>query len=124
MSEFLTDAERQFLPNVIRALAGAEAIGLPALICLLEIAYSDSVSVTEIVDRTGMPQQSVSRYVSVLMGRYQSEFASSSFEPLIEQRINRTDPRKRSLHLTNAGAELARGILGQLTLQENQLVSR
>lgn len=95
-----------FLRRLSAALAAAEHLGLPALICLLEIALDEGLSASELAERTGAPQQSVSRYVSMLLGRYQSPNMIEAIEPLIEQRINLVDPRKRSLYITETGSGL------------------
>jgi DNA-binding MarR family transcriptional regulator len=98
------------LRQLSSGLSAAEHIGLPSLICLLQIALDEGVSVSDLAERVRAPQQSVSRYVSILLGRYQNSVSPAPIEPLIEQRINSADPRKRSLHLTRAGAELVAGL--------------
>lgn len=102
--------EDRRLKHLIEVLRGTEHLGLPALICLLTIGLEDGLSVTELAERTGAPQQSVSRYVAMLLGRYQSE-ALTTFEPLIDQRISLNDPRKRALHLTREGRHLVEELL-------------
>lgn len=110
MGETLTADELHELNRLAAALQAAESIGLPALICLLTVALNEGLSVSQLAEQTRTPQQSVSRYVAVLLGRYQMD-AGSNFEPLIEQRISQSDPRKRSLYLTEAGAELIKQLV-------------
>jgi DNA-binding MarR family transcriptional regulator len=103
--------ERQFLGRLQSQLAAVESLGLPSLISLLAIARNEGLSVTDLAEETGLPQQSVSRYVSMLLGRYQLEAMSDSPIALIEQRINPADPRKRALFLTDSGRETIMGVL-------------
>jgi DNA-binding MarR family transcriptional regulator len=95
-SEYLT-AMREALRSV------QEALGLPQLVCLLTIALEPGLSVNELAERTGYPQQSASRYAALLLGRYENPVGQNISSPLIEQTINPSDPRKRSLHLTRSG---------------------
>jgi DNA-binding MarR family transcriptional regulator len=113
--ETLSDIDPLALKQLRDALMRAETLGLPAVICLITIALKEGISVSELADQTGAPQQSASRYVSQLMGRYQTEFSSTPFEPLVEQRISAADPRKRSLYLTQCGATLVRELIAART---------
>lgn len=107
----LNDQDIKALRQLRSGLAAVEGLGLPALICLIAIALQEGISVTELSEQTGAPQQSTSRYVSQLLGRYQTDFAPKPFEPLVEQRISAADPRKRSLYLTDLGASLVRALV-------------
>lgn len=80
-----------------------EALGLPHLICILAIAAHPGLSVNELAKITGYPQQSVSRYTALLLGRYDNPTGPSLGKPLIEQSINSADPRRRAFHLTSPG---------------------
>jgi len=74
------------------------------VVALLTLAIEPGLSVNELADRTKTTQQSTSRYVSILMGRYDTDlFTSTSMQPLVAQEINAEDPRKRALFLTEAG---------------------
>jgi DNA-binding MarR family transcriptional regulator len=93
------------LPQVdeIRAVLCAvhSELSLQHVIALLTVALTPGLSVTELAERMGVPQQSASRYVALLSGRYELEGAEVT--PLLDQAISRTDPRKRALFLTEAG---------------------
>ncbi len=80
---------------------------LPLLQTLLAIARSPGMSVNELADRMGSPQQSASRYVAILSGRYQSPASASTWlsKPLLRFAIPEDDPRRRALFLTDLGAE-------------------
>jgi DNA-binding MarR family transcriptional regulator len=89
-------------------------IGLPQLLALLAIAGEPGLSVNELADRLGMPQQTASRHVAVLAGRYQGMFGAmasedagrSKLEPLITQEISQSDPRRRALIISTQGRVL------------------
>lgn len=104
-------AEARFLGHLQSQLSAVEALGLPPLICLLAIAQDEGLSVTELSERTGSPQQSVSRYVSMLLARYQLDVTTTPPPALIEQRINPADPRKRALYLSDGGRDVIRALL-------------
>lgn len=106
-----SEADLQFLCSLQAQLSAVENLGLPPLICLLTIAREEGLSVTELAEKTASPQQSVSRYVSLLLGRYQVETMPSPPAALVEQRINPVDPRKRALFLTDDGREVISGLV-------------
>jgi DNA-binding MarR family transcriptional regulator len=89
-------------------------IGLPQLLALLTIASEPGLSVNELADRLRMPQQTASRHVAVLAGRYQGMFGAmasedagrSKLEPLITQEISQSDPRRRALIISTQGRAL------------------
>jgi DNA-binding MarR family transcriptional regulator len=87
-------------------------LSLPQFVALMTIGLEPGLSVNELAEKLNIPQQSASRYIAVLTGRYQSELASGIVEPLIVQQINELDPRKRALHLTPSGTELLASLLG------------
>ena len=97
-------------------LSAAEGLSLANLVCLIAIGLEPGISVNELAERTGYPQQSVSRYVGTLLGRYQEDDQEHSFFPLIEQSINKDDPRKRALQTTLEGE----GILRRLVCTKKQ----
>jgi len=86
------------------------ALSLAQLIALVTIAMEPGLSVNDLAERLKIPQQSASRYVAALAGRYQSVLAESSLDPLVVQTINESDPRKRALFLTPTGRQLMSAI--------------
>jgi len=96
---------KQKLERLRFALAPVQTrLSLPMVVALLTLAIEPGLSVNELADRTKTTQQSTSRYVSILMGRYDTDlFTSTSMQPLVAQEINAEDPRKRALFLTEAG---------------------
>lgn len=91
------------------------ALSLAQLVALVTIAMEPGLSVNDLAERLKIPQQSASRYVAALAGRYQSVLAESSLAPLIVQTINEGDPRKRALFLTPAGRQLMSVISSTVT---------
>ena len=83
------------------------------LVCLFTIAAEPGLSVKDLADRTGTPQASASRYVSVLLGRYQG-LEESPLTPLILQKISEKDPRRRALFINDHGREIVGAIFGTL----------
>lgn len=96
------------------ALASVQdQLSLPQLVGLLTIAMEPGLSVKELADRMNLPQASTSRYISVLLGRYQGPSGSPT-APLISQEVSTDDPRSRALFLNEHGCELLQDILRQL----------
>ena len=81
-------------------------LSLPQLVCLLTIASSPGLSVNELAEQAGLPQQTASRHVSVLMGRYEAIAGVAPSEAMIRQGISDEDPRRRSLFLTPFGQDV------------------
>jgi len=104
----LSADEEVRLSQLKASLSAVEGLALPHLVCLIAIALEPGISVNELAERTGYPQQSVSRYVGVLLGRYQDDEGGHAFFPLIEQLINKDDPRKRALQTTSEGEATVR----------------
>ncbi|MCX4194118.1 MarR family winged helix-turn-helix transcriptional regulator [Methylobacterium oryzae] len=105
------DAQR--LRDLRDAIAAAgDELSLPQLLALLTIAAEPNLSVNDLAERMGVPQQSASRFVAVLLGRYQSASGAGPKEPLIDQGVSLTDPRKRALTLTPAGQDLVTRMTG------------
>ena len=103
----------------VRAIAAAlkplqADISLPQLLALLVVALHPGLSVNELGERMGTSQQSASRYVSILMGRYtQPPGVNLDFSkrPLLTQSISAEDPRKRALYLTKFGEAMLSKLL-------------
>lgn len=85
-----------------------DAISLPQLVALMCIGEQPGLSVNDLADLMHVPQQTASRYASVLMGRYDSPTtpATSQTKPLVAQGLSEHDPRSRALYLTAAGRDL------------------
>jgi DNA-binding MarR family transcriptional regulator len=96
-----------------------DELSLPMLTALLSIALEPGISVNDLADRIGVPQQSASRYVALLLGRYQTPTGSSVKAPLIYQEINTEEPRKRALHLLPKGRALVESLIATLAFGEN-----
>ena len=90
-----------------------EQISLAQLVSLLTIAAEPGLSVQGLADRIGAPQASTSRYVSVLLARYQGP-GEKPPKPFIKQEVSTDDPRRRALFLNDYGKELVLAILGAL----------
>jgi DNA-binding MarR family transcriptional regulator len=97
------------LSDALRALPSG--LALQHLVALLEVGRQTGLSVNDLADILAIPQQTASRYVAVLSGRYDNVDALSQFSPLIEQRINERDPRRRALFLTDEGREVLNTLL-------------
>ena len=98
-----------------------DQLGLSRLVCLLTIAAEPGLSVTELADRISAPQASTSRYVSLLLGRYQEEKGKIP-TPLISQEVSKERPRQRALFLSHRGSALVASIL--YTLNDSQVSNR
>jgi DNA-binding MarR family transcriptional regulator len=121
MSEaWLSEREHADLMRLRSVLVDVHAMGLPPLVCLLTIAVEPGLSINDLAERTGVPQQSVSRHVAALLGRYQTDLLAN-FDPLVEQHINAEDPRKRALHLTPAGREIVARLLASRDYKEREI---
>ncbi len=88
-----------------------EQLSLAHLVSLLTIATEPGLSVKGLADRMGAPQATASRYVSVLLGRYQGPGEKPPM-PFITQEVSIDDPRRRALFLNDHGKELVLAILG------------
>lgn len=82
-------------------------LGLPALVVLLCVASKPGLSVNDLAAELGIPQQSASRAVAQLAGRYHTDGDRPPVE-YVEQRVKRDDPRSRALFPTDAGREFVR----------------
>lgn len=91
-------------------------LSIPLLRTLIAVSLNPHLSVTELSETIGVPQQTASRYVAVLQGRYQTSDGTSSFAraPLIAHRASSTDLRRYELVLTPRGVARLNAILGQV----------
>ena len=88
-----------------------DELSLAQLIALFSIAAEPGLSVNDLSERIGAPQQSASRFVAVLLGRYSTPSTSPERKPLIDQMVKQDDPRSRALFLTERGRDIVNGIL-------------
>jgi DNA-binding MarR family transcriptional regulator len=120
--------EQAHLAALVRALEPLQSqMGLPQLLALCRIAVDPGLSVNDLAERLNCPQQSASRYVSALLGRYERLDAGSGetdvgtkFEPLIMQEISQNDPRKRALFVSEQGYDVLKNVLLQMSLGARQ----
>jgi DNA-binding MarR family transcriptional regulator len=83
-------------------------LSLPLLMTLVAVAREPGLSVNELAERVQVPQQTASRYVGILQGRYQMPAGSeNSFaaDPLLSLQVSGNDPRRRALFLTRRGKQ-------------------
>ena|SRR5947207_1560834 len=96
--------ERLRLEALRQALGELQSdLSLVQVVTLLSVALDPGLSVNDLADRLGVPQQTASRHVAVLLGRYQSILNDAPAEPLLKQEVNAQDPRKRALFLNEKG---------------------
>lgn len=106
--------------KLIRALRDGliplgERINLTQLLALITVAAEPGLSVNELADRLGLPQQTASRHVSILLGRYASINEGERGPPLLTQAVNENDSRSRALFLTDDGARLVSELVSNIT---------
>jgi DNA-binding MarR family transcriptional regulator len=92
-------------------LALHKQMSLSQLVALLTIHSYPGLSVNDLADALDVPQQSASRHVAFLTGRYQLEPADQPPEAFVMQQINHNDPRSRALYLTDEGLSLVNKFL-------------
>ena len=99
-----------------RALMDVQGtLSLAQLVALMTIAIEPGLSVNELAEQLKIPQQTASRHVAVLTGRYQSDLADAPLDAMIVQQINESDPRKRALYLTPEGQTFIASLTGAST---------
>lgn len=93
--------------GVAMLLEAIEAdLGLSITRSLLIIALTPGLSINDLAEQLRVPQQTASRYVAILQGRYQSTVSTTvvnARNPLISLEISQHDPRRRALFLTPDG---------------------
>jgi DNA-binding MarR family transcriptional regulator len=108
MSDASDNLDQAQIAQILQLLEQIDAeLGLHLTLIMLAVARAPGLSVNELADVVKMPQQTVSRHVAVLQGRYQSPTLSSqsSFvrNPLLAIEVSKNDPRRRAIHLTEDG---------------------
>jgi DNA-binding MarR family transcriptional regulator len=117
MSELneLQPPDPEAVERLLRAFLPIEAtLGLPLLLTLAAVAREPGLSVNDLADRISAPQQSASRYVATLQGRYATTGRELGPMPLVAIEISAADPRKRALRLTPAGSARLSCVLAAL----------
>jgi len=91
-------------------------LSIPLLRTLIAVSMNPHLSVTELAELIKVPQQTASRYVALLQGRYQSSESSSSFarDPLLTTKPSLSDLRRYELVLTPRGTARLDAILSQV----------
>jgi DNA-binding MarR family transcriptional regulator len=113
MNDAFTDQENDRLAALSEALTPWQtALSLSQVLALTAIARTPGLSVNELAENLGLPQQTVSRHVAILLGRYQSspDTPPASMAALIRQEISATDPRRRALFLSDDGVALLKAL--------------
>lgn len=92
-------------------------LSIPLLRVLLTVFLKEHISVSELAESINVPQQSASRYVAILQGRYQTSGVNqSSFvrAPLLSVKPGTNDLRRYELELTNRGRSRLEDILSRI----------
>lgn len=81
-------------------------LGIALSRTLLQTALRPGLSINELAEYLGVPQQTASRYIAVLQGRYEQSSVSltvSARKPLLTLKVSQIDPRRRAIFLTTEG---------------------
>jgi DNA-binding MarR family transcriptional regulator len=120
----MTDFDVHRLDAVLRALRSVGGdLSLPLLMTLVAIAREPGLSINDLVDRIQVPQQTASRYVAILQGRYKIPGgAENTFGngPLVSLQVSIDDPRRRALFLTSHGKRRLVRVLANLYFREDE----
>jgi DNA-binding MarR family transcriptional regulator len=88
---------------------------LPVLMTLFTVMRHPGISINDLAEKIAIPQQTASRYVAILLGRYAMPGDNNRHSvSLLSLEVSQEDPRKRALYLTNAGKSKLTTILKQL----------
>ena len=107
-----TASELRVLEGLRGFVMRSRDLPISSLLTLMTIALRPGLSINELAEALKLPQQSASRYASILLGRAEDQLTALIKSPYISQSINDQDPRKRALNLTPAGIEYLRYIIG------------
>jgi DNA-binding MarR family transcriptional regulator len=120
----MTDSTLTALTTIDRLLHQIDdELGLQLNRALLQVALYPGQSINELAQRLAVPQQTASRYVAVLQGRYELPSASSSViarNPLVTLEISGTDPRRRAIFLTPDGKKRINRLLTEYRRDDEQ----
>ena len=98
-------------------------LSLPLLLTLVAVAWQPGMSINGLAKRIQVPQQTASRYVAILQGRYHLSNAgmnSFSDKPLLSLQVSTNDPRRRALFVTSHGNDVLKRIIDQLYTEATQ----
>jgi DNA-binding MarR family transcriptional regulator len=110
MRDELSHREVSRLDAIFEALSGVQsAVSLPQVLALIAIARHPGLSVNELAELLDQPQQTVSRHVAILLGRYQTS-EDVNAPPFVRQQISASDPRRRALFLSDDGLALLKAL--------------
>ena len=70
-----------------------DELGLPQLLALLTIATEPGLSVNELAEHLELPQQTASRYVATLAGRYHGMFGPDATEETARSKLGPSGSR-------------------------------
>ncbi len=118
-----SDREYDRLAALSLALAPWQTVlSLPHLLALTAIARTPGLSVNELAESLGLPQQTVSRHVAILLGRYQTtpETPQTGVISFIRQEISASDPRRRALFLSDDGMALLKALASDVPANNPQ----
>lgn len=113
MNPDFTDLENDRLAALSHALAPWQTVlSISQVLALTAIAQTPGLSVNELAENLGLPQQTVSRHVAILLGRYQTapDQPPATLATLIRQEISASDPRRRALFLSDDGVALLKAL--------------
>ncbi len=118
----LSDSEGLSLERLSRGLQALQSdLSLPQLLALLRIAVEPGLSVNELGERLGASQQTASRHVAALLGRYQGpsetggDASRSKLDPLILQEVSQMDPRRRALYVSSQGRAVLKKLVSTIS---------
>lgn len=116
----LSDDEIRSLKALRNVLSHVgDRMTLQTLAALVTVAVKPGLSVNELSEEINVPQQSGSRYASILLGRYKDVLSERQRAPLVEQTVNDKEPQKRSLYLNDDGKNAVKRI-SKILMEENR----
>jgi DNA-binding MarR family transcriptional regulator len=98
-------------------------LGLPLSRTLVAVSLEPGLSVNELAERLGVPQQTASRYVAILQGRYEAPsipLSVSARTPLLALEISQLDPRRRALFVTPEGEKRIERLIASYSRDHDQ----
>lgn len=98
-------------------------LGLPLSRTLVAVSLQPGLSVNELAELLGVPQQTASRYVAVLQGRYEAPsipLSLSARTPLLALEISQLDPRRRALFVTPEGEKRIEKLIASYSRDHEQ----
>ena len=94
-------------------------LSIPLLRTLIAVFLNTNLSINDLAEAIGVPQQTASRYVAILQGRYQPSDSNSFVRaPLLTHKPSPGDMRRYELKLTPHGAKRIDKILSYIYATE------